>query len=147
MSDNIYDKYNVDVSRLKRDYLKNPLKKHYDKYPYYWDNPDKNDCQYLFIDCNIPAKELITLFGFSSIKLIRILREYGIKKSPKLVQKNVESRLQEKYGVNNFSLSIDKLKMAVEKRKQVVTINATYRLLVALWRLIPRWLWVRMRIS
>lgn len=25
MSDNIYDKYNVDVSLLKRDYLKNPL--------------------------------------------------------------------------------------------------------------------------
>lgn len=36
---------------------------------------------------------------------------------------------------------------AVEKRKSVATINATYRLLVALWRLIPRWLWVRMRIS
>ena len=36
---------------------------------------------------------------------------------------------------------------AVEKRRQVVTINAAYRLLVALWRLIPRRLWVRLRIS
>ena len=25
MSDNIYDKYNVNISYLKRDYLKNPL--------------------------------------------------------------------------------------------------------------------------
>lgn len=36
---------------------------------------------------------------------------------------------------------------AVESRKSVVTINWAYRILVFFWQLIPRWVWVRMRIS
>ena len=32
------------------------------------------------------------------------------------------------------------------KGSATVTINGVYRLLVSLWSLIPRWLWVRMRI-
>lgn len=35
---------------------------------------------------------------------------------------------------------------AIERRRATVTINGVYRLLVGLWSLIPRWLWVRMRI-
>lgn len=35
---------------------------------------------------------------------------------------------------------------AIEQHKGVVTINWLYRLLVWFWQLIPRWLWVRMRI-
>lgn len=36
---------------------------------------------------------------------------------------------------------------AVERGREVVTIDWRYRLVVAAWRLIPRWLWVRMRIG
>lgn len=36
---------------------------------------------------------------------------------------------------------------AIEKGKEVVTIDWRYRLLVSLWHLIPRWLWVRMKIQ
>lgn len=36
---------------------------------------------------------------------------------------------------------------AIEKGRAVVTIDDRYRLLVALWRMVPRWLWVRLRIS
>ena len=36
---------------------------------------------------------------------------------------------------------------AIERRKAVVTINWLYRLLVWCWQLIPRWLWIRMRIA
>lgn len=36
---------------------------------------------------------------------------------------------------------------AVEKGKSVVTIDWRYRILVAFWRLVPRFLWVRMRIT
>lgn len=39
------------------------------------------------------------------------------------------------------------VKKAIEKRRQVVIIDWRYRLLVGLWRLIPRWLWVRMSVS
>ncbi|MBR1386954.1 MAG: SDR family NAD(P)-dependent oxidoreductase [Alloprevotella sp.] len=35
---------------------------------------------------------------------------------------------------------------AVERRRSVVTIDWRYRLLVAAWRLVPRWLWVRLPI-
>ncbi len=36
---------------------------------------------------------------------------------------------------------------AIEQHKAVVTINWLYRLLVCCWQLIPRWLWIRMRIT
>lgn len=36
---------------------------------------------------------------------------------------------------------------AAEKGKEVATIDWHYRLLVAVWRLVPRWLWVRMRVG
>lgn len=36
---------------------------------------------------------------------------------------------------------------AIEQHKAVVTINWLYRLLVCCWQLIPRWLWIRMRIA
>lgn len=35
----------------------------------------------------------------------------------------------------------------LERGREVLTIDHRYRLLVALWRLIPRWLWVRLRIT
>ena len=34
---------------------------------------------------------------------------------------------------------------AVERCKKVVTIDWRYRLLVAAWRMIPRWAWIRLR--
>lgn len=36
---------------------------------------------------------------------------------------------------------------AIRRRKSVVTINVGYRLLVFFWQLIPRWLWIRLRIA
>lgn len=36
---------------------------------------------------------------------------------------------------------------AIEKKRSVVTIDWRYRILVSVWRLIPRWLWVRMKIK
>ena len=35
---------------------------------------------------------------------------------------------------------------AIRRRQAVVTINWLYRLLVFFWQLIPRWLWVRMKV-
>lgn len=36
---------------------------------------------------------------------------------------------------------------ALEKKNSVVIIDWRYRLLVGLWRLVPRWLWTRLRIT
>ena len=34
----------------------------------------------------------------------------------------------------------------IERGKSIITVDWRYRILVALWRIIPRWIWVRMRI-
>ena len=54
---------------------------------------------------------------------------------------------------SNYPLQLDAAKVArqivrgVKRRRSVITIDWRYRLLVFYWRLIPRWLWVRMRIK
>ena len=35
---------------------------------------------------------------------------------------------------------------AIKKRKHTATIDWRYRMLVGFWRLIPRWLWIRLRV-
>ena len=53
---------------------------------------------------------------------------------------------------SHFPMQLDAGKVAVdivramERRQSVVTINRFYRLLVFFWQLIPRWLWIRLRI-
>jgi len=52
----------------------------------------------------------------------------------------------------NYPLQLDADKVAneivngLEKRKQIITVDWRYRIIVFFWRLIPRWLWVRLRI-
>ena len=40
-----------------------------------------------------------------------------------------------------------KIVRGIERNRPVITIDWRYRILVALWRLIPRWLWVRLPIA
>ena len=40
----------------------------------------------------------------------------------------------------------DKIVKAVEHRKRVITIDWKYRLLVAFWRLIPNFIWEKLKI-
>ena len=53
----------------------------------------------------------------------------------------------------NYPMQLDAHRVAelivkgvIEKRRQIVIVDWRYRLLVYFWRLIPRWLWVRMSI-
>lgn len=54
---------------------------------------------------------------------------------------------------SNYPLQLDAAKVArhivrgLERGRSIITIDWRYRLLVFFWRLIPRWLWVRMRIA
>ena len=54
---------------------------------------------------------------------------------------------------NHYPMQLDATRVAhsivrgVERNRSVITIDWRYRLLVAGWRLIPRWLWVRLPIS
>jgi len=52
----------------------------------------------------------------------------------------------------NYPLQLEVGKVAeeivkgIEKRKQIITVDWKYRIIVFFWRLIPRWLWVRLPI-
>lgn len=54
---------------------------------------------------------------------------------------------------NHYPLQLDPRRVArsivrgINRRRAVITVDWRYRLLVAGWRLIPRWLWVRLPIS
>ena len=54
---------------------------------------------------------------------------------------------------NHYPMQLDATRVAhsivrgIERNRSVITIDWRYRLLVAAWRLIPRWLWVRLPIS
>lgn len=54
---------------------------------------------------------------------------------------------------NHYPLQLDATQVArsivrgIARDRSVITIDWRYRMLVAAWRLIPRWLWVRMKIS
>jgi len=41
----------------------------------------------------------------------------------------------------------DKIVRAINRRQRVITIDWRYRILVAVWRMIPQCLWERMRIT
>lgn len=52
----------------------------------------------------------------------------------------------------NYPMQLDPRKVAeeivegIEKDKSIITVDWKYRVLVFFWRLIPRWLWIRLRI-
>ena len=53
---------------------------------------------------------------------------------------------------HNYPFQLDATKVAkeivdkLEKKKAIITVNWMYRIVVFFWRLIPRWLWIRMKI-
>lgn len=53
-------------------------------------------------------------------------------------------------GKYPLQLDVDKVAQEIvsglEKRKQIITIDWKYRIIVFFWRLIPRWIWVRLPI-
>ena len=54
---------------------------------------------------------------------------------------------------SNFPMQLDARKVAVsivdgiERRKPVITINWLYRLLVFFWQMIPRSIWIKMKVK
>mgnify|MGYP003289359812 CR=1 FL=1 len=60
MSDNIYQKYNINLSKLKRNYLHFPLKRLFQKTGgIELETPHKEDLEYLYITLNIPMKNIV----------------------------------------------------------------------------------------
>lgn len=97
-SNDIYALYNIDKSRLKRDYIKNPLYKGSggcDK----GDKPFKEDLEYLYIELNLKREILEQYFSRCSRTLKLWFKEYGIHKTQDLIIKNIGKTNLTKYGV------------------------------------------------
>ena len=126
MSNNIYDKYNVNISYLKRDYLKNPLNitingKGSEK-------PFKQDLKYLYITLNIRKDELIDYFSCSISTFNRWLKFYNIIKPSNLKIYHIKESNFKKYGVENpFQSNIikDKIKNDCFQKYGVYHYNQT----------------------
>lgn len=54
---------------------------------------------------------------------------------------------------HNYPLQLDVKDVAreivrgLERRKEIITVDWKYRIIVSLWRLVPRWVWVRMKVA
>lgn len=118
MIKNIYEIYNIDTSRLTRDYISNPLYKedgfHLSEYP------DKNDFYYLYIVCNVRRSDLSKYFCVGKTTIDNMAIKFGIKKSKKLSHKNSLSTCLERYGKENV-FQVDSI-----KQKQVETVYNKY---------------------
>ena len=88
----IYSKYNIDVSQLKKCY---PLN---DK-----TELDYDDIKYLYIDINMSKKDIINFINLPLKTFETFLHNTDIRKSKKLSYKNGEKTCLEKYGVKHFS--------------------------------------------
>lgn len=126
MSNNIYDKYNVNISYLKSDYLKNPLNitingKGSEK-------PFKQDLEYLYITLNIRKDELIDYFSCSISTFNRWLKFYNIRKPSNLKIYHTKETNLKRYGVENpFQSNIikDKIKNDCFQKYGVYYYNQT----------------------
>ena len=120
-----YKKYNVDITKLKRDYEKNPLGKIFKEIyikdtnklnsrRYIIEKPYKEDIEYLYIELNIPLKDILGYFNLKHFTFGEIRRFYGIKKSYSAQHENTEKYYIKNYGVKSASC----LKEIKEKLEQ-----------------------------
>ena len=112
MSNGIYEKYNIDKNKLKRDYLKNPLIRSRSKYKN--ESIHQDDFQYLFIELNLSANDLHNIFGWSKDTIYDWSYKFNIKKSKENIIKHTKQTNLEKYGVEYVS----QLNMVKNKSKQ-----------------------------
>ena len=110
--ENFYEIYNIDVTKLTRDYIQYPL--------YYTGNgigselPSKNDVEYLYIEINLPRDEIINYFGFSVDIFDRIMHKYGLRKPIEKLEENSKKSLIRNIGYDNPGKSPEVHKKMIE---------------------------------
>lgn len=87
---NIYDKYNINLSRLSRDYIKFPLKrKSESNLSNLIEYPTKEDLEYLYLELNLPISLISKIFCWNSNTLTKIIKKiYKLEKSQPLICKS-----------------------------------------------------------
>ena len=102
MSDNIYSKFNVDVTKLTRDYLKYPLQRK--------EKINKDDLYYLYITCHLSTVIIGKYFlNIDKRRVYDYISKYNIKKTR--IQIELDRKYTNKiiYGVENV-MQIDSIK-------------------------------------
>ena len=95
---NIYDKYNINLSRLSRDYIKFPLKKIGNRYEY----PIKEDMEYLYLELNLTRYELCEYFKVCDFTINIWIKLYNLIKPTKQIVERREKTSLKKYGRSNY---------------------------------------------
>lgn len=106
-SDDIYTQFNIDKSKLKKDYIKYPLLK--DKQGHFIETISKEEIYYIYIDKNCSFEITKNIFNITNSALSRFLKKYQIKKPINLHQQNIQHTKLIKYG-NKGYVNIEKYK-------------------------------------
>lgn len=127
-SDNIYIMYNIDKTKLSRDYLKYPLKKfikqsmEYEQIPY-------TDLKYLYLERNISIRNISKILGCSRNPITSWINKYQLIKDKKTI---FNSRLSsykntciKKYGVPFHTQTATFINKMQKTRKQNKTFNTS----------------------
>ena len=103
MSEDIYTKFGIDKSRLKRDYQKEPIK--ITKNGRGSEYLSKEELEYLFIELNLSVYQIKNIIKVSNHRCIeRWLLKNNIKKSPQLWTLKTKQTNLEKYGIPSTTL-------------------------------------------
>ena len=97
-----FKKYNIDLSKISRDYLKYPLLKgnRHNRKP---EIIPKKDLEYLYLTLNFRLNDLIEYFNYNECSILKLLKEYNIKKDKKLMLQNLKETKLERYGDENYN--------------------------------------------
>lgn len=82
--------HNIDYTKLKRDYVKNPLKK--------GEVIDKDDLLYVYIHCNVNRPEAAVIFNVGEAVVKRSLHIHKIKKPKEIYLKKAMDTCMARYG-------------------------------------------------
>ena len=112
---NIYDKYNINLSKLSRDYIKFPLKRSgSSKSSKLLEIPAKEDLEYLYLELNLSIKLICKIFQWNNVTLLKNIRNYKIVK-PK--EDKIKSRIFSKF-LNNPNWKKDMVKKCFASREK-----------------------------
>lgn len=133
MLENIYTKYNINLSLLDRDYINNPLKNIVPKPTggYKFERPSKKDIKYLYITKNLELKDILLLLNIKIGCFYNILKEMSIKKTTQNRNENNIKASLKYYGVKNQFQRPEVIKISQseenkEKKIQTKIKNGTF---------------------
>ena len=110
----IYEKYNIDLSRLSRDYLKFPLKRQYHIKGHPSEIPLKEDIEYLYLEKLVNIKYISVFMHISEVTLRKIMLSYNI-----IPNKYHENQIRKQTNIIKYNIdNPNKLESKKEKSKQ-----------------------------